>query len=76
MANKHKAEHRLIPEGSYHRCSACGYPFAADVYPSLSVAFTEHLENAHKPGQTSEGVNQGAAESTRDTKRRSGPNAS
>lgn len=43
----------LIADGNLQRCSACGYPFPADVRPSMSVAFAEHLMKAHKPGQTS-----------------------
>ncbi len=48
-----KAEPRLIAEGNLQRCSVCGHPFRADVRPSMSVAFVEHLMKAHKPGQTS-----------------------
>ena len=43
---------RLIADGNLQRCSACGYPFQADVRPSMSVAFAEHLMNGHKPAQT------------------------
>ena len=52
---------RLIADGNLQRCSVCGYPFPADVHPSMSVAFSDHLSKAHKPGQTSEDVNQAAA---------------
>ncbi|MGO9516220.1 MAG: hypothetical protein ACLPND_04170 [Candidatus Korobacteraceae bacterium] len=45
---------RLIADGSLQRCSVCGYPFPADVHPSMSVAFADHLSKAHKPGQTTE----------------------
>jgi hypothetical protein len=45
----------LIPDGNLQRCSACGYPFPADVHPSMSVAFAEHLLKAHKVGQATEG---------------------
>jgi hypothetical protein len=45
---------QLIADGNLKRCSVCGYPFPADVHPSMSVAFAEHLLKAHKPGQTSE----------------------
>src|SRR5271165_1512616 len=46
---------RLIADGSLQRCSVCGYPFPADVHPSMTVVFAEHLSNAHKPGQTVRG---------------------
>lgn len=42
----------LITDGKLQRCSVCGYPFPADVRPSMSVAFAEHLMNGHKPAQT------------------------
>jgi hypothetical protein len=48
----------LIADGNLERCSICGYPFQADVRPSMSVAFAEHLMKAHQPGQTSEDVSQ------------------
>jgi hypothetical protein len=38
----------LIPDGRISRCSLCGYVFAADVKPSMSVAFAEHLRAAHQ----------------------------
>jgi hypothetical protein len=41
----------LVRDGNLQRCSVCGYPFSADVRPSMSVAFAEHLMKAHKPGQ-------------------------
>ena len=46
---KGNAEPRLIAEGELKRCSVCGYPFHADVRPSMSVAFAEHLVKAHQP---------------------------
>jgi hypothetical protein len=52
---------RLIADGDVKRCSVCGYPFPADVMASIDTAFAEHLRKAHKPGQTSEDVNQAAA---------------
>jgi predicted small metal-binding protein len=58
---KSKIEPQLIADGNLQRCSGCGYPFQADEKPSVSVAFAEHLMKAHKPGQTSEDVNQAAA---------------
>ena len=44
-----ESEPRLIADGNLERCSVCGYPFPADVHPSMSVAFAEHLRTAHKP---------------------------
>ena len=43
------------------RCSVCGHPFESDAQPSVSKAFAEHVLKAHRPGQTSEDVNQAAA---------------
>jgi hypothetical protein len=51
----------LIADGNVQRCSVCGYPFRADVRPSMAVAFAEHLMNGHKPAQTGEQVSQAAA---------------
>ena len=56
----------LIADGSLQRCSVCGYPFPADVHPSMSMAFSDHLSKAHKPGQTTEGFNQAAARVVRE----------
>ena len=42
----------LIQNGNLQRCSVCGYPFPADLHPSMSVAFAEHLRKAHKSDQT------------------------
>src|ERR1017187_1433536 len=42
------------------RCSVCGHPFEPDVQPSMSVAFSDHLSKAHRPGQTSEDFSQAA----------------
>jgi rubrerythrin len=58
---KSKTEPRLIADGKLERCSVCGYPFEADVKPSMSCAFAEHVLKTHRPGQTSEDVNQAAA---------------
>lgn len=55
---RNKLEPCLIADGSLQRCSVCGYSFPADVHPSMSVAFAEHLMKAHKPGQTTEDFNQ------------------
>jgi hypothetical protein len=41
------SEPHLIADGKLERCSVCGYPFPADVKPSMSVAFAEHLQKAH-----------------------------
>ena len=38
---------RLIADGNLQRCSVCGYLFLADVHPSMSVAFADHLRKAH-----------------------------
>ena len=51
----------LIPDGNLKCCSVCGYLFQPDVQPSMSVAFADHLDEAHKPGQTSEDVSQARA---------------
>ena len=45
---KAEREPRLIADGNLQRCSLCGYPFPADVHPSMTVAFAEHLLKAHK----------------------------
>jgi hypothetical protein len=45
---KAETEPRLIADGNLQRCSVCGYPFPADVHPSMTVAFAEHLLKAHK----------------------------
>jgi len=42
-----KTDPHLIPDGNLQRCSVCGYPFPADVHPSMSVAFAEHLMKTH-----------------------------
>lgn len=60
---------RLIADGDWKRCSVCGYPFPADIQPSMSVAFAEHLSKAHRPGQTTEDANQAAARIVRETTR-------
>lgn len=64
---KQAGEPNLIRDGNLERCSECGYPFAADVKPSMSVAFAEHLSKMHEPGQTSEDVNQTAARIVRES---------
>jgi hypothetical protein len=42
-------------------------PFPSDIEPSLTKAFTEHVISNHRPGQTSEEVNQAAARIVRET---------
>jgi hypothetical protein len=60
MAKKLQSDPHLIPDSNLQRCSVCGYPFPADVHPSMSVAFAEHLRKAHQPGQTTEDSSQAA----------------
>ncbi len=60
MAKKQQSEPHLKRDGNLDRCSVCDYPFPADVHPSLSVAFAEHLLKAHQPGQTTEDSSQAA----------------
>jgi hypothetical protein len=43
-----ETEPRLTADGDLQRCSVCGYPFPANVHPSMTVAFAEHLLKAHK----------------------------
>jgi hypothetical protein len=62
---RNKTPH-LIDDGGIKRCSVCKFPFHPDVKPSLTVAFTEHLAKAHRPGQTREDVNQAAARIVRE----------
>jgi hypothetical protein len=57
---KKKLPPHLIPDGELERCSVCGRPFPPDAKPSVSLAFSEHLRNAHKPGQTIEDASQAA----------------
>jgi hypothetical protein len=64
---KEKLLPHLIPDGRLQRCSVCGYPFEPDVKPSMSVAFSDHLSKAHKPGQTTEDFNQAAARVVRES---------
>src|SRR5271166_5422544 len=66
-AKKAAQEAHLIADGDLKRCSVCGYPFPADVHPSMSVAFSDHLSKAHKPGQTNEDFNQAAARVVRES---------
>lgn len=57
----------LIEYQGAKRCSVCKTPFDPDVKPSLSVAFTTHVREAHRPGQTSEDVNQAPVRIVRET---------
>jgi hypothetical protein len=63
---------QLIADGNLKRCSVCGCPFPAEVHPSISVAFAEHLLKAHKPGQTSEDASQAAVRMVREATEREG----
>jgi hypothetical protein len=56
----------LFADGDLKRCSVCGHPFDPDVKPSMSVLFAAHLLKDHKPGQTTEDVNQAAARIVRE----------
>jgi hypothetical protein len=47
-AEKTAREPHLTADGNLERCSVCGYPFPADVKPSMSVAFADHLRKAHR----------------------------
>ena len=67
LGDKAPRSPHLVADGNLERCSVCGYPFPNDVHPSMSVAFAEHLRTAHKPGQTTEDVNQAAARIVRET---------
>jgi|SRR5271167_1914078 len=57
---------QLIADGNLKRCSVCGYPFQPDVKPSMSVAFSDHLLKAHKPGQTTEDLSQAAVRTVKE----------
>jgi hypothetical protein len=46
-----KTDPHLIADGNRQRCSVCGHPFPADVHPSMSVVFAEHLLKAHQSDQ-------------------------
>ena len=59
----------LIADGTLKRCSACGYPFPADIHPSMSVAFANHLLKAHQLGLTGKDINQPAARITEATEK-------
>jgi hypothetical protein len=61
-AEKTAREPHLFSNGDLLCCSVCGHPFDPDVKPSVSGAFADHLLKDHKPRQTSEDVNQAAAQ--------------
>jgi hypothetical protein len=44
------------------RCSICKMPFPSDAQPTLDKAFAEHVKTNHRPGQTTEDINQAAAQ--------------
>jgi hypothetical protein len=44
---KQAGEPHLIAAGTLQRCSVCGCSFPADVHPSMSVAFYEHVTRVH-----------------------------
>lgn len=64
---KPKLPPHLIDYQGAIRCSICKMPFAPDSFPPLSKAFTQHVQKAHRPGQTEEDVNQAAARIVRET---------
>jgi hypothetical protein len=55
----------LIDYQGARRCSICKMPFPPDLKPSVDKAFAEHVVKAHRPGQTSEEVNQAASQIVR-----------
>jgi hypothetical protein len=59
-APQKKSAPHLIDDGDVKRCSVCGYSFYVDPETSIEEAFSEHLRKAHRPGQTTEDVNQAA----------------
>lgn len=64
--NEKKPLVHLIEDGRLQRCSVCKQPFFATESPSVSVRFARHVLAHHKPGQTSEDVNQAAARIVRE----------
>ncbi len=67
---KQKLPPHLISYQGARRCSICKMPFAPDVKPSVDEVFAEHVIKAHRPGQTTEDVNQAAARIVRETTER------
>jgi hypothetical protein len=57
----------LIDYQGAKRCSICKMPFPSDIGASLTKAFAEHVITNHRPGQTSEEVNQAAARIVKET---------
>jgi hypothetical protein len=53
-SKEHQPDPYLIAEGNVERCSVCGYSFPSDVKPSMSVAFADHLLEAHQPSQSTD----------------------
>jgi hypothetical protein len=44
-------ESHLTADGDLERCAVCGYSLPADVKPSISMVFADHLRKAqHRPG--------------------------
>jgi hypothetical protein len=68
MARPRIQPHLIDYQGA-HRCSICKMPFSPDASPFQEQAFAEHVRKAHRPGQTSEDVNQGAARIVNQTTR-------
>jgi hypothetical protein len=60
----------LIDYQGAQRCSICKMPFPPDAPPSQEDAFAEHVRRAHRPGQTSEDVNQAAFRVVREASER------
>jgi hypothetical protein len=48
MSDKKMAPH-LVDRGGEKGCSACSMIFKADVTPSISRAFAEHIRQVHRP---------------------------
>lgn len=65
--SKAKLPPHLIDYQGARRCSICKMPFPPDAPPSQDEAFAEHVLRAHRPGQTSEDVNQSAARIVQET---------
>jgi hypothetical protein len=48
---KHNKAHpqKLIESENVQRCSACGFPFNLEEFPSIPEAFIEHVATFHTP---------------------------
>jgi len=68
---KDKLPPHLIHDGRFQRCSVCKMQFLTESDRSLSADFANHVESLHKPGQTTEDVNQAAARVVRETTKKS-----